>query len=107
MALNDYEWKWRGLTFGKDLPVKVEFVEGLDDLTARVGDIALPRNHGAIRGLLLASPGGSGADAVTRRRDRLRPVDLPHAPRGAAGRARKLPRLWHGARAGGALGSVR
>lgn len=51
MALDDYHFQWRGLTMGPGLPVRVEYVEGLDDLVARIGDMDLPRNHGAISGL--------------------------------------------------------
>lgn len=56
MALADYQFKYRGLTFGADQAIKVEAVEGLDDLSVAVGDIRLPRNHGAIPGLHTVNP---------------------------------------------------
>src|SRR5690554_5946777 len=48
MALADYTFKYRGLTFGKGQPVRVRSLIGFDDYTVRDADKLIPRGDGAI-----------------------------------------------------------
>src|SRR5690606_38695516 len=48
MALADYTFKYRGLTFGKGQPVRVRSLIGFDDYTVRDADKLIARGDGAI-----------------------------------------------------------
>ena len=57
MALNDYEYEYRGFVFGPP-PHAVGVIEatGLTDLIAEVGDTPIPRGSGDVPGLVVAGP---------------------------------------------------
>src|SRR3972149_4772198 len=56
MALNDYEYSYRGLTFGGATNYGVVSEEGILDTDTRVSDRPFPRKPGALSGIHLAEP---------------------------------------------------
>ena len=50
-TLENYQWKFNGLTLGANTPFGVLKAEGLDFAIPRTGDAPWPRDHGEARGL--------------------------------------------------------
>ena len=50
-TLSDFQWQYKGYTFGAETPLGVLKVEGLDLAPIRSGDQPWPRDHGQARGL--------------------------------------------------------
>jgi len=55
MPLQNYQFNYRGITFGFDTAYEIIQIDGLDDLNARIGDRDFPREHGQIPGIHLAN----------------------------------------------------
>lgn len=55
MALNDYEFSYRGLTFGGTTNYEVDRESGILDLSMRDATRVFPRRHGALPGKSLAN----------------------------------------------------
>ena len=55
MALNDYEFSYRGLTFGGTTNYEVDKESGILDLSMRDATRVFPRRHGALPGKSLAN----------------------------------------------------
>lgn len=55
MPLENYQFNYRGITFGSGTDYEINQIDGLDDLNARIGDRDFPRQHGQIPGIHLAN----------------------------------------------------
>lgn len=50
-AITEYQWSYRGFTWGPSTPLEIKEVEGVDMPTVRSGDAGRPRDHGLFVGL--------------------------------------------------------
>ena len=55
MPLENYQFNYRGITFGVGTDYEIIQLDGLDDLNTRIGDRDFPRQHGQIPGIHLAN----------------------------------------------------